>query len=201
MLRVRGLKRAELAAVDLEVASGECVALMGPSGAGKSLLLRALVDLDPNDGDVSAFGHERAVMAAPDWRSTVAYVPAESGWWADRVGDHFEAAENLPPLLAELGLEEDTLGWQVSRLSTGERQRLALARALALAPQVLLLDEPTAALDDDSTARVEALIIDRLRNGVAVVIVTHDTAQADRLGARIVAMRDGRLETGAAPSP
>ena len=201
MLRVEGLKRAELAAADFEVAAGECVALLGPSGAGKSLLLRALADLDPNDGRVSAFGHERAATAAPDWRRTVAYVPAESGWWADQVGDHFEEVANARSLLADLGFEDDTPTWPVSRLSTGERQRLAFARALALSPKVLLLDEPTAALDLDSTARVETLIVEHMRNGTAVVIVTHDTAQAERLGARIVHMREGRLETDAVPSP
>jgi ABC-type multidrug transport system ATPase subunit len=91
---------------------------------------------------------------APDWRRRVGLLPAESGWWADRVGAHFittndarNPATTPTPILARLGFEPDVLDWDVQRLSSGERQRLGLARLLLNRPEVLLLDEATANLD------------------------------------------------------
>jgi len=90
-------------------------------------------------------------------------------------------ASIIASLLTSLDLPPKALSWQVSRLSTGERQRLALARAFALQPLGLMLDEPTAALDPDATARVEALIKQQLALGVCVILITHDAKQAARL--------------------
>ena len=140
MLRVEGLSRPGLGPVDLELASGRCLAVTGPSGSGKTLFLRALADLDPSQGRVSLNGKSREAMAATDWRRRVTYVATESGWWAETVGAHFKDWDGLGDITGALGLP-DAAGWPVARLSTGERQRLALARALELAPQVLLLDE------------------------------------------------------------
>ncbi|MBT3361838.1 MAG: ATP-binding cassette domain-containing protein, partial [Rhodospirillales bacterium] len=91
------------------------------------------------------------------------------------------------------GLNDDALGWPVSRLSTGEKQRLALIRALIQNPQVLLLDEPTSALDPDSRTMVEDLLAERIAAGLSVLIVSHDAAQTKRLGARIYLIDGGRL--------
>ena len=88
MLRVESLRRSGLGPISLAVEDGECLAVTGPSGAGKSLLLRAIADLDPNDGAVFANAGARAEMPAPAWRRVVAYVPAEPGWWGDVAGDH-----------------------------------------------------------------------------------------------------------------
>ena len=134
MLRIRGLTRAGLGPVDLDLEAGACAALAGPSGAGKSLLLRAISDLDPNDGQVSLDGTSRSSMPAPEWRRKVGYLAAESGWWEDTVGLHFSDAEGAAPLLSGLGLDPEALGWPIERLSTGEKQRLALARLLELEP-------------------------------------------------------------------
>ena len=194
MLRIRGLTRAGLGPVDLDLEAGACAALAGPSGAGKSLLLRAISDLDPNDGQVSLDGTSRSSMPAPEWRRKVGYLAAESGWWEDTVGLHFLDAEGVAPLLSGLGLDPEALGWPIERLSTGEKQRLALARLLELDPRVLLLDEPTAALDPDSRAAVEKLIGERLAGGAAVLIVTHDKDQAGRLASRRLTMAGGRLQ-------
>ena len=193
MLRIRGLTRAGLGPIDLDLEAGACAALAGPSGAGKSLFLRAIADLDPNDGQVSLDGAERSSMPAPDWRRKVGYLAAESGWWEDTVGPHFSDPEKAAPLLSRLGLDPGALDWPIDRLSTGEKQRLALARLLELNPRVLLLDEPTSALDPDSRTAVETLIEERLAGGAVVLIVTHDSDQAGRLAARRLSMNGGRL--------
>ena len=197
VLRVESLRRAGLGPISLSVGDGECLAVTGPSGAGKSLLLRAIADLDPNDGAVFANAGARARMPAPAWRRAVACVPAEPRWWGDVVRDHFD-----PPLPATLvqamGLGREVFDAPVARLSTGERQRLAIARCLARSPEVLLLDEPTAALDERSKLEVEAVLKTRLDAGASLLLVTHDPAQAARLSARSVRLHAGRLD---APSP
>lgn len=193
VLRIERLATELIGPISLDIAAGECVALMGSSGAGKSLLLRAIVDLDPNTGHVAAGAHQRGDMPASDWRKLVALVPAESGWWADSVGDHFPAAFSATELIGKLGLA-GSLDWDVARLSTGERQRLALVRALCRGPQALLLDEPTASLDDHATGLVEELIRECCGDGMAVLLVTHDRPQAARLAKRVLRMREGRID-------
>lgn len=191
MLIVEDLRTPLIGPVSLSVGRGEGVAILGASGSGKSLLLRAIADLDPNEGTVTLDGESRGAIPADAWRRRVAMVPAESGWWADRVGAHFAPGGDTAAMLAAIGLP-DALDWEVSRLSTGERHRLAIARALLLAPRALLLDEPTAALDRDATAGIEALIA--ARGDLPLILVTHDRAQADRLAARRYVMAGGRLE-------
>jgi len=200
VLNVSNLQTSLIGPVNLSVAACECIAIEGKSGSGKSLLLRAIADLDPNEGDVRLGSRARDRMPAWQWRRKVALVPAQSGWWADKVADHFENGANLQPLLAAIGLP-DALHWDVERLSTGERHRLAIARALYLGPDALLLDEPTAALDSESAARIDALIAQEMRRGVAVVLVTHDPAQAERLGATRYVMNAGSLTPAGEPSP
>lgn len=197
-LRVDRLETGLIGPLSFEVAEGECVALMGASGAGKSLLLRAIVDLDPSEGAVSLGDLDRGNVPASDWRKLVALVPAESGWWSDRVGDHFPPDASVDGLLDALALA-GALGWEVARLSTGERQRLAIARALCRNPKALLLDEPTASLDDAATQRVEDLVTRCCRTGLAVLMVTHDRRQGARVASRILHMVDGRLQEDAGP--
>jgi ABC-type iron transport system FetAB ATPase subunit len=132
-------------------------------------------------------------MPAPVWRRLVAYVPAESGWWGDGVAEHFLPGAGIAAGLAALRLPPDALAWPVSRLSTGERQRLALLRALAQAPRALLLDEPTAALDEDATARVEALLRQWLADERGVLLlVSHSPEQRARMGTRRLRLEAGR---------
>lgn len=192
MLEIDALATDMIGPISVRLAPGECMAVTGPSGAGKSLFLRAIADLDPNRGRVNLNGSARDAMPAPDWRKRVALVPAESGWWEDRVGAHFDPAFDPAPMLEAVGLEK-ALDWSVARLSTGEKQRLALVRALCRRPEALLLDEPTAALDAGATGRVEGLIRAALERGAPVILVTHDPAQADRLGARRYRMEAGQL--------
>ncbi len=197
MLSVDRLTRPGLPAISFELADGECLAVRGPSGAGKTLLLRAIADLDPNEGRVRLDGRERESVPAPEWRSLVTYLAAEPGWWAERVAAHFPDWAAVRPLVEALGLPADCGGWAIARLSTGERQRLALARTLRLQPRVLLLDEPTSGLDPEAAGRVESLIRARLAEGTGVVWVTHDRAQGARLARRCLEFTDGQVREAA----
>ena len=90
ILQVCDLRTNLLKPASLSLSAGECIAVRGPSGSGKTLLLRAIADLDPNEGLVSLGGRDRSTIAGPEWRRLVGYVPAEPGWWADTVGEHFD---------------------------------------------------------------------------------------------------------------
>jgi ABC-type multidrug transport system ATPase subunit len=199
-LRIKRLATKLIGPISFDIAAGECLALMGASGAGKSLLLRAIVDLDPSSGSVMVGAHARDDMPASEWRQRVALVPAESGWWADRVRDHFPATVDATELTDKLGLA-GSIEWEVGRLSSGERQRLALARALCRWPEALLLDEPTASLDEYATGLVEDLIRECCGKGMALLLVTHDRRQAERLAKRLLRMRDGRIDQASESAP
>ncbi len=193
MLHIRALTRPGLGPVDLDIASGEILALTGPSGAGKSLLLRAIVDLDCNQGTVRTGLMDRAQVGAEVWRKSVAMLPAESGWWEDGVAAHFTAPDTIQKRLPELGLPIEAMGWQVATLSSGERHRLALLRLLENDPDVLLLDELTAALDPETTVKVESLLGGLAALGKTILLVTHDPDQPARLGARVARIEAGRM--------
>jgi ABC-type iron transport system FetAB ATPase subunit len=177
----------------LVVDAGEIVTLRGRSGSGKTLLLRALADLDSHRGKVWLDGTEQAEMPAVIWRRRVRYVAAEAAWWSDRVGDHFMSTAGASRSLLELGMPADCMGWSVARLSTGEKQRLGFLRAIEDEPDVLLLDEPTAALDEASGQAVENMIERLRRGGAAILLVTHSEAQEARLGRRRYAIEAGRI--------
>jgi ABC-type multidrug transport system ATPase subunit len=183
VLRVEHLQAGTLPPLTFEVAAGECLAVEGPSGAGKTLLLRAIADLDPAPGQVFLDGAERHEMPAPKWRRYVRYCAAEPAWWTDTPRAAFAdaASGRLARLLRSLGLESQLLDRATATLSTGERQRLALARALLDEPPVLLLDEPTAALDPQSAALAEELIKYQSLSGRSVLLVSHDRGQIERL--------------------
>jgi len=186
--------------IDLRVGAGEVTALVGPSGAGKSTLLRALVRLDePAGGRVIVEGREASeldpcrlrrrvglVMQAPvmlpgDVRANLAYGL-----------DALDEAE-LAEALEATGLERAFLDRDAHELSGGEAARVAIARALVRDPSVLLLDEPTAALDRESAAAVEALVHALAGRGLGIVIVTHDEAQAARVATQTVRLAGGRV--------
>src|SRR5690242_8153439 len=138
-------------------------------------------------------GATRESMPAPVWRRQVTFVAAEPGWWGDTVREHFAAWEEARPLVEKLGLPTTCAEWDIQRLSTGERQRLGLVRALALHSRVLLLDEPTSGLDADATAAVEAMIAERTKAGTGVIWVTHNAEQARRVASRRLIIKDGRM--------
>ena len=201
LLSVVKLRTHLLKGASFGLSTGECIAVKGPSGSGKTLLLRALADLDPNEGVVRLAGRDRTTMSGPEWRRLVGYVPAEPGWWADTVGEHFSDWAAALPLVKKLGFPDGVASWQIARLSTGERLRLALVRALIVRPKVLLLDEPTAALDPVSVQAVEALIAARMQRGLAVLWVTHDAEQAKRAAARCLVVDRGEVREENAECP
>ena len=192
MLQVTDIKRPGLQPVSFELAPGQALAVTGASGAGKTLLLRAIADLDPNDGQLVLDGVARSDLPAPQWRCKVGFVPAESGWWGDTVGDHFAAGSLNAEALERIGLPGEAGMWSVTRLSTGERQRLSLLRMLLLQPRVLLLDEPTAALDAESTRHVEAELKRHLAADGYLVFVSHDRDQVARLADLNLPLENGR---------
>lgn len=193
-LRIAGLSSAVLKDVALSVGGGEGRAITGPSGSGKTSLFRAIADLDPNEGDVSLSGRARQQFAPGDWRRRVAYVPAEPAWWLTQAGDHADGAAR--EVAGRLGLSTALLEKPVKSLSTGERQRLALAIAFARNPDVLLLDEPTSALDEDNREIVEGMIREQMTGGAALLVASHDPAQLGRLGLQPVRIDGGRIVDG-----
>lgn len=162
------------------------VGVSGISGVGKSQLLRALVDVIPHGGLVYLDSQESKEIAPARWRQKVAMVPAEPVWWYERVFAHFPT-----PMVSEkkflkkldlLGFEPEVMNWHISRLSTGEKQRLGLLRGICKYPEVILLDEPTASLDPFYTERVEQLLIDYVKeNDAACMVVSHDGDQLARM--------------------
>jgi ABC-type transport system involved in cytochrome bd biosynthesis fused ATPase/permease subunit len=198
-LRARGLAyheadRAVLEAVDLDVAWGRRVAIVGPSGSGKSSLVRLLAHLDrPDAGAITLGGVDLAELDEAGLRARVAYVPSEPGLARGYVRD--VVALGRPVLeaglaaLADLGLDLDAAA-RIEGLSRGETARLALARALAGAPEIVLLDEPTAGLGEDDTARVLSAL---RRSGATVVVATHDP-QVIGWCDEVFELREGRLD-------
>ena len=192
-LRTVDLRSALAGPFDLALAAGECIAISGASGSGKSLLLRLIADLDPGEGEVFLDDIARSTTPAPAWRRAVAYVAAESGWWNEAVAPHFPDLAAARAMAGAFNLKPELFDGSVLRLSTGEKQRLALLRTLLGNPRVLLLDEPTGALDKASQARIEIVLRDHLARGCAIVLVTHDPGQATRLGTRQFTMQAGKL--------
>jgi molybdate transport system ATP-binding protein len=187
--------------VELEVDVGaETFALVGPSGAGKTSVLRAVAGLTrPSRGSIACgdetwFDAERGIDLRPEQRS-VGYVFQEYALFP-----HLSVEQNVAfgggrsdRLLWRLGIEQLAKA-KPAELSGGERQRVALARALARSPQVLLLDEPMAALDPHTRGTVRAELHDLLRElGLPALLVTHDFEDAAALADRVGVLAEGRL--------
>jgi tungstate transport system ATP-binding protein len=185
--------------INLALVPGAPTVVIGPNGAGKTTLLRLAMGLiHPTAGRVTWGGR---ADASPDRRAIVFQRPvmlrrsAEANLrYALEAANvpSAERAERLRELLALVGLAD--LGDRPARkLSGGEQQRLALARALAKDPQVLFLDEPTASLDPAATKSVEDLVRDVAARGIKVMMSTHDLGEARRLAGDIVLMHRGRI--------
>lgn len=191
-LDIQNLQIRHVGPIDLVIEPGECVVLTGPSGAGKTLLLRSVADLDPHTGKICLGDISCDETAPPEWRKKVALLPSESRWWYDTVGEHFCRCDKNH--LACLGFEEGVMAWDIRRLSSGEKQRLAILRLLIHQPDVLLLDEPTSNLDADNIKRVETLFMDeKATRNTSLLWVSHDEAQAERVADRRFRLEQNRL--------
>jgi len=187
-----------LRGLDLWIGNG-ATAILGPSGSGKSTLLRLLNRLaDPDKGVVSFRGRAVRELDPLELRRRVVLVPQLPAPVPGSVADNVrygprllgrEVSVERPLVLA--GLDASFAERDAAKLSVGEQQRVMLARALALEPEVLLLDEPTAALDEDAKGAVEEALAGLA--GISMVVVTHERGQAERLARRIVRIREGRV--------
>lgn len=175
--------------LDLRIERGEFVALLGESGCGKTTLLRALAGLDPiQGGRIDA--PRRPAVVFQEHR----LLPWENLWRNVSLGlDGDNARERAAAALVEVGLGERLKDWP-RNLSGGQAQRVALARALVQEPELLLLDEPFAALDALTRIRMHVLVKELVaRHSPGVLLVTHDVDEAIALADRILVMRDGAL--------
>ena len=194
---VTDFKYHHLPAMSFELKTYQIMGLSGASGSGKTLLLRALADLDENEGCVQLDGLEKNKIAAPEWRKKISLLSAESQWWFDTVGEHFDLthADKLKIDCKAVGFSADVMSWTVSRLSSGEKQRLALLRSLQNKPEILLLDEPTANLDANNTDLFEVAIKNYLQKEAAAAIwVSHDNVQLERVCDMRYQINNGQLE-------
>jgi sulfonate transport system ATP-binding protein len=179
-----------LSDLDLTVERGEFVALLGASGSGKTTLLRILLGLESTSlGDVlvpevrtTVFQEPRLVASMRVWRNVVIGQPRKLG-----------TREQAVSALREVGLESHADAWP-GTLSGGEAQRVALARALVREPQLLLLDEPFAALDALTRLKMQALVAELCaRHKPGVLLVTHDVEEAVLLADRVFVLKEGQI--------
>jgi tungstate transport system ATP-binding protein len=190
--------------VTLEITSGPPTVLLGPNGSGKSTLIKLGMRLiAPSAGRITFGGRsatsvkrgaivfQKPVMLRRSVAANIAFALSA----ADRPPDD----ATISPLLSQVGLGS-LADRPARRLSGGEQQRLALARALARAPEVLFLDEPTASLDPAATKGVEDIIARTVSEGIKIIMATHDLGQARRLAGDVVFLARGRIvERGASP--
>ncbi|WP_335972306.1 ABC transporter ATP-binding protein [Streptomyces sp. CA2R106] len=194
-VRIRGLRRTfggrdVLDGLDLDIAQGEFLALLGASGTGKTTLLRIIGALDRHDGGSVLVPESRTVVFQEPRLVPSKRVLANVTVALPRGARTKETGRRA---LAEVGLDRHEDAWPAT-LSGGEAQRVALARALIREPELLLLDEPFAALDALTRLRMHELVGELCRrHRPAVLLVTHDVDEAIRLADRVAVLRDGRL--------
>ena len=221
ILEVRGLVKQfgdhrVIAGVSVGVSRGEVVFLLGPSGAGKSTVMRCMNFLEtPTGGEVLFHGQpvDRSENGLNHYRAKVGMVfqhfnlfanltildnitlaPVKSGLMT-----RTEAETQALHLLHRIGLHDKARAYP-SQLSGGQKQRVAIVRALAMNPEVLLFDEPTSALDPEMVGEVENLMRELAKDGMTMLVVSHDTDFAMELADRIVFLADGKVVVDAPPS-
>jgi len=191
-LQLQNVITRNLGPVNFHIDAGECVCLSGPSGSGKTILLRVIADLDPHEGEIYLDTRACNAISGPEWRHQVGLLASESFWWGHKVVEHYNGCETINA--ESLGFSEQVEDWNIERLSSGEKQRLALLRLLCNKPKVLLLDEPTANLDEKSRTLVEQLVLQYKHDQQAAVLwVSHDINQMERVADRVLIITGNTL--------
>ncbi len=192
--------------VSAVIGAGTCTAVTGPSGAGKTTLLRLLNRLDdPASGRITYRGVPIDSLDVVTLRRRVGLVAQHPTLLTARVADELRAGNpalddvSAVALLTRVGLDADFLHRATTGLSGGEAQRVCLARALALDPEVLVADEPTASLDAASAAAVDRIIADLVSRGRTVVMACHDVERL-RLADQVLVLRAGQVVEAGPPS-
>jgi polar amino acid transport system ATP-binding protein len=198
-----------LSEIDLKIAAGEVVVVCGPSGSGKSTLIRCINGLGPvQQGEVIVDGR---VLGAPDTDLRRLRVEIGVVFQSLNLYPHLTALQNIAlapvivrgqtradaeraarALLARVGMPEKADAFP-SQLSGGQQQRVAIARALAMQPRIMLFDEPTSALDPEMITEVLDVMVGLARDGMTMVVVTHEMGFARKVADRIVFMDEGRI--------
>lgn len=201
--------------INLRIEAGEVVVVCGPSGSGKSTLIRCINRLEPiQSGEIVVDG-----MALSDPKLDMASLRARVGmvFQSFNLYPHMTATENITlapikvkrisaaeaeaiarKLLARVGIPDKAKAYP-GNLSGGQQQRVAIARALAMMPKVMLFDEPTSALDPEMINEVLEVMTDLARDGITMVVVTHEMGFARRVAHRIVFMDAGKIVEQNAP--
>lgn len=202
-LRVNGLSltrngEALLHNIDFEITSGGISLIMGPNGAGKSILMRLLHGLDEPDSGLITWGDKLSDQEPSQRQAMVFQKPILlRRTAASNIDFAIRLKGPTNPKLCDDVLKTVGLSALAQRparsLSGGEQQRLALARALAVKPDILFLDEPTANLDPASTKIIEDIVMAEKQAGTKIIFVTHDIGQAQRIGDEVLFLNRGRL--------
>ena len=214
VVRLEGVRKSfgdnlVLDGIDLSVATGEVLVVIGPSGSGKSTLLRCVNLLEPIDsGRIYFEGQEltKKGVSLPDVRQRIGIVFQQFNLFPHlRVMDNLtlaarrikkmprrEAEQRAEELLAQVGLEDKARSYP-HQLSGGQQQRVAIARALVMRPHVMLFDEVTSALDPELVGEVLVVMRDLARDGMTMLVVTHEMQFAREVGDRLIFMDEGRI--------
>jgi len=197
--------------VSLEINAGDRLAVVGPTGAGKTVLLRALAMLDPFDaGEIRWHNQPVADVEIPDFRRQVVYLHQRPVLWEQSVETNLRLPYELKghakkqfdrdrvvALFEHVGRDASFLGKPARDLSGGEGQLVALIRAMQLDPGILLLDEPTAALDAATSRSIEQLVarwFEESSSGRAYLWVSHDSEQVGRIAQQVYQMTAGSIQ-------
>jgi polar amino acid transport system ATP-binding protein len=199
--------------VSLEVFAGDVLAIIGPSGAGKSTLLRCINYLDPPSDGYLTIGELRVKAGAPIARKDLSRLRRSTGmvFQSFNLFSHMtvlrnvslaqervlgrsraEADERSMRLLTRVGVSDKVMQYP-DRCSGGQQQRIAIARALALEPQVMLFDEPTSSLDPELGLEVLAVMRELASEGMTMIVVTHEMHFAESVSDNVLIMADGRI--------
>jgi phospholipid/cholesterol/gamma-HCH transport system ATP-binding protein len=197
--------------IDLEVGHGETLSVLGQSGTGKSVLLKMIIGLQqPDSGSIRIHGQEIAALARPqlnEIRKKIGFLFQNSALYdsltvgqnvafpLERHGDLSDAKrkKRVRELLSTVGMEKD-VDKLPGQISGGMQKRVGLARALALSPDILLFDEPTAGLDPITASEIDALILKLHKEGnLTSIVVTHDLPSARTISDRLALLRDGQI--------